>query len=193
MAGFALDISGIKEVQNAIKNIDTKASEGLSKELAASSLNIQKAAKRLAPGNFGKLRQSINVDISNDLFKSVFSSVGYAPYVEFGTKGRVFKIKGGGQVASEYHAFAAQYKGKGTGDYYDFLEAILLWVKRKKLAQKTNATTGRKSTKKSDLLKTAEAVAWAILKKGVFAQPFMVPAYEMEKPKLIKRLRNLFK
>jgi hypothetical protein len=193
MAGFALDISGIKEVQNAIKNIDTKASEGLSKELAASSLNIQKAAKRAAPGTFGKLRQSIQVDTSDVLFKSVFSTVGYAPYVEFGTRGRVFKIKGGGQVASEYHAFAAQYKGKGTGDYYDFLQAILLWVKRKKLAQRTNAATGRRSTRKSDLLKTAEGVAWTILKKGVFAQPFMIPAYETEKPKLLKRIRNLFK
>ena len=185
MAGFALDISGIKEVQNAIKNIDTKASEGLSKELAASSLNIQKAAKRAAPGNLGKLRQSIQVDTGDVLFKSVFSTVAYAPYVEFGTKKKV-------NIPSGWETFAAQYRGKGKGDYYDFLEAILLWVKRKKLAQRTNAATGRRSTRKSDLLKVAESVAWYILKNGVKAQPFMVPAYEMEKPKLIKRLKALF-
>ena len=112
--------------------------------------------------------------------------------MEFGTKGRVFKIKGGGQVASEYHAFAAQYKGKGTGDYYDFLQAILLWVKRKKLAQRTNAATGRRSTRKSDLIKTAETIAWHIIKNGVNAQPFMIPAYEKEKPALLKRLKALF-
>ena len=192
MAGFALNISGIPELQNAINRINTNATTVLIKELDASALTIQKNAKRMAPGNFGKLRQSINIDLGNDLFKSVFSTVGYAPYVEFGTKGKVFKIKGGGQVASEYHAFAAQYKGKGTGDYYDFLQAILLWVKRKKLAQKTNAVTGRKSTKKADLMKTAESVAWYILKNGVNAQPFMMPAYEQEKPKLLNRLKRLF-
>ena len=73
MAGFALDISGIKGVEAAIKKIDSKATKGLSDELNAASLNIEKSAKRLAPGNLGKLRQSINHDTGNDLFKAVFS------------------------------------------------------------------------------------------------------------------------
>jgi len=186
MAGFSLDISGVKQIQDAIKRIDEKATKGLSDEMATASTNIQKAAKRNAPGNFGKLRQSIQVDTGNTLFKSVFSTVAYAPYVEFGTKKKV-------NIPSGWETFAAQYKGKGKGDYYDFLQAILLWVKRKKLAQKTNAATGRRSTKKSDLLKVAESVAWHIIKNGVKPQPFMIPAYEAEKPKLIKRLKNLFK
>ena len=69
MAGFALDISGIKEVEAAIKKIDGKATSGLSKELTDASTNIERVAKRTAPGNFGKLRGSINKDISNQLFK----------------------------------------------------------------------------------------------------------------------------
>jgi hypothetical protein len=82
MAGFALDISGIKQVEDAIKKIDSKATKGLSAELDTSSLNIQKMAARAAPGNLGKLKGSFNIDIGNSLFKSVFSTVEYAPYVE---------------------------------------------------------------------------------------------------------------
>jgi HK97 gp10 family phage protein len=184
--GFALDISGVKQIQKAIEQMDKRSVDVLSKELKASALNIQKAAKRMAPGFDGKLRQSINVDISNDLFKSVFSTVRYAPYVEFGTKRKV-------NIPSGWESYAAQFRGKGKGDYYDFLQAILRWVKKKKLAQITNSYTGRKSTKKSDLLYVAQFIAYRIIKNGIAPQPFFIPAYEQEKPKLIKRLKRYFK
>jgi hypothetical protein len=170
-----------------------KAGPELAKEMNASALTIEKEAKRLAPGNFGKLRQSIKHNIGEPLMKSVYSDLHYAPYVEFGTGKKVFKLKNGGVVDSKYRAYAAQFKGKGKGDYYDFLQAILLWVQRKKLAQIQNSYTGRRRTSQADLLLVAETVAWSILKNGVPAQPFLIPAYEEEKPKLLKRIRNLFK
>ena len=187
--GFALDISGVKQIQKAIEQMDKRSVEVLSKELKASALNIQKAAKRMAPGFDGKLRQSINVDISNDLFKSVFSTVRYAPYVEFGTKKKAMTDP----VHKGWESYAAQFRGKGKGDYYDFLQAILRWVQKKKLAQITNSYTGRKSTKKADLLYVAQFIAYRIIKNGIAPQPFFIPAYEQEKPKLIKRLKRYFK
>ena len=171
MAGFALDISGIKQVEDAIKRIDSKATVGLSKELADASLNIQKMAKRTAPGNLGKLRQSIFVDVGNQLFKSVFSTVEYAPYVEFGTAG---KKKSQVKIPAGYEAFAAQYKakkGKGKGLW----AAIEFYVKNKGIDPKYTFPIFR-----------------AILNNGVPAQPFMIPAYEKEKPALLKRLKALF-
>jgi hypothetical protein len=193
MANVSLDLLGGKAVRRMVEIAAEKAGPGLVKEMNASALTIEKSAKRLAPGNFGKLRQSIKHNIGEPLMKSVYSDLHYAPYVEFGTGKKVFKLKNGGTVDSKYRAYAAQFKGKGKGDYYDFLQAILLWVQRKKLAQIQNSYTGRRRTSQADLLLVAETVAWNILKNGIPAQPFLIPAYEEEKPKLLKRIRNLFK
>jgi hypothetical protein len=165
MAGFALDISGIKGVEAAIKRIDTKATKGLSDEMAASAINIERSAKRLAPGNLGKLRQSINHDTGNSLFKSVFSTVEYAPYVEFGTRGKA-------RIPAGYEAFAAQYKGKGAKGAW---KAIEFWIKRKGIDTKLTFVIFR-----------------SIMRNGIAPQPFMIPAYEKEKPALLKRLKALF-
>jgi hypothetical protein len=167
--GFALDISGVKNIERAIKRIDEKATKGLSDELSASALNIQRNAKRMAPANLGKLRQSINIDINKTLFKSVFSSVRYAPYVEFGTKGNA-------RIPSGYEAFAAQYKGKGGGTIMEMVKALTLWVKRKGIDPKFTFVIVR-----------------AILRNGIKPQPFFIPAFEAEKPKLLSRLKKLFK
>jgi HK97 gp10 family phage protein len=165
MAGFALDISGIKGVEAAIKRIDTKATKGLSDEMAASAINIERSAKRLAPANLGKLRQSINHDTGNSLFKSVFSTVEYAPYVEFGTRGKA-------RIPAGFEAFAAQYKGKGAKGAW---KAIEFWIKRKGIDPKLTFVIFR-----------------SIMRNGISPQPFMIPAYEKEKPALLKRLKALF-
>jgi len=165
MAGFALDISGIKQVEDAIKKIDIKASKGLSDEMSAAALNIEKSAKRMAPGNLGKLRQSINHDTGNSLFKSVFSTVDYAPYVEFGTRGKA-------RIPAGFEAFAAQYKGKGAKGAW---KAIEFWIKRKGIDPKLTFVIFR-----------------SIMRNGIAPQPFMIPAYEKEKPALLKRLKALF-
>lgn len=168
MAGFSLDISGIKQVEDAIKRIDKNATAGLSKELADASTNIQKMAKRNAPGNLGKLRQSIFVDVGNQLFKSVFSTVEYAPYVEFGTRGKT-------RIPAGFEQFAAQYKSSGQGAKGAW-KAIEFWVKRKGIDPKLTFVIFR-----------------AIMRNGIAPQPFMIPAYEKEKPALLKRLKDLFK
>ena len=193
MAQASLEILGGKAVRRMFDIAAQKMGPELSKEMNASALTIEENAKRLAPGDFGKLRQSIKHNIGEPLMKTVYSELHYAPYIEFGTGKKVFKIKGGDEVPSKYRAYAAKFKGKGKGDYYDFLNAILDWVKRKKLAQITNSYTGRKRTSKADLLLVAETVAWHILKNGIPAQPFLIPAYEKERPKLIKRIQQLLK
>ena len=167
MAGFSLDISGIKQVEDAIKKIDAKATKGLSAELDTSSINIQRMAARTAPGNLGKLKGSFNIDIGNSLFKSVFSTVEYAPYVEFGTRGKT-------RIPAGFEAFAAQYKASGKGAKGAW-EAIEFWIKRKGIDPKLTFVIFR-----------------SIMRNGISPQPFMIPAYEKEKPALLKRLKALF-
>lgn len=187
MAGFNLDISGIKQVHDAISKFDKAATKGIVDELSASVLNIQKAAKRRAPGFDGKLRQSIIVSSGRSgLDKTVLSTVKYAPYVEFGTRSKV-------QIPPGYEGFAAQFRGKRGGTFKDLFYAIVRWVKKKNIAQIQNTYTGRRSTRQKDVNYAAMVIAWSIIKNGVRAQPFLIPSYEEEKPKLLKRLRNLFK
>lgn len=187
MGAFQLNISGVKQVQDAFKNMDKKVTEGIAKEFDAAALNIQKAAKRRAPAFDGKLRQSIIISVGNrGLNRTVLSTVKYAPYVEFGTQSKV-------QIPPGYEAFAAQFKGRGGGTFRELFDSMVRWVKKKNLAQITNSYTGRKSTKKADVNYLAMYIAWLIIRHGVKAQPFLIPSFEEEKPKLLKRLRNLFK
>lgn len=167
MAGFSLDISGIKQVEDAIKKIDAKATKGLSAELDTSSINIQRMAARTAPGNLGKLKGSFSIDIGNSLFKSVFCTVDYAPYVEFGTRGKA-------RIPAGFEAFAAQYKASGKGAKLAW-EAIEFWIKRKGIDPKFTFVIFR-----------------SIMRNGISPQPFMIPSYEKEKPELLKRLKALF-
>jgi HK97 gp10 family phage protein len=187
MAGFNLNISGIKQVENAINRFDKAATKGIVDELSASVLNIQKAAKRRAPGFDGKLRQSIIVSSGRSgLDKSVVATVKYAPYVEFGTRSKV-------RIPPGYEGFAAQFRGKGGGTFKELFDSIVRWVKKKNIAQIQNTYTGRRSTRRSDVNYAAMTIAWRIIKNGVRPQPFLIPSYEEEKPKLINRLRRLFK
>jgi len=197
MSQANLEIIGGKAVRRMFDIAAQKIGPQLNKEMNASALTIEKTAKQLAPANLGKLRQSIKHNIGEPLMKSVYSELKYAPYVEFGTGKKVFQIKGGGQVDPKYQRFASQFKGKGKGGYDDLILALLHYVKRKKLAGtykvKSKKRQGNANQKLSEDLRVAERMAYFILKNGLPAQPFLIPAYEMEKPKLIKRIQNLLK
>jgi hypothetical protein len=54
-----------------------------------------------------------------------------------------------------------------------------LWVKRKGIGNGKNDKG------------VAYVIARSILQKGLRPQPFLIPAYEQEKPKLIQRLKKL--
>jgi len=164
-----MNLVGGKAVRKMFDIAAERMGPGLNNLMSQSALNIERNAKRMAPANFGKLRQSINIDINKTLFKSVFSSVRYAPYVEFGTKGNA-------RIPSGYEAFAAQYKGKGGGTIMEMVKALTLWVKRKGIDPKFTYVIVR-----------------AILRNGIKPQPFFIPAFEAEKPKLLSRLKKLFK
>lgn len=164
---IAFDLSGVDKIKKAIEKVEDNLVEGVADELKASSLKIASDAKRKAPVNLGTLRQSITTQASG-LTAETFSTSSYAPYVEFGTGGKV-------NIPAGYENEAALYKNKKGGKFVDFLKAIKLWVKRKGIPEKA-----------------AYPIAKSILEKGISPQPFMIPSYEEEKPKLLKRLKKLF-
>ena len=56
---FAVSLSGMKELEGKLNKLTTALKEDVSNEINASALKIENQAKRLAPVNFGQLRNQI--------------------------------------------------------------------------------------------------------------------------------------
>lgn len=169
---FVVRLDNLKGIQDSLKGIDKKLRQDVGDEINASALKILTDAKRLAPVNFGQLRNQIALEPINDLTFAVEAKASYSPYVEFGTGPQV-------NVPPDFTSYAAQFKGKKGGKFKDFVDALTLWVKRKGIGDGKNDKG------------LAFVIARSILLKGMRPQPFLIPSYEMEKPKLIQRLKKL--
>lgn len=175
MAGVTFNITNFDEAFKKLDKFSVNIQKEVKNEIAASALKIQSDAKRAAPVYLGKLRQSIYMYEINEGKKFAYkvgTNESYAPYIEFGTGGKV-------SVSGEYSSYASQFKGKGGGKLKDMIKALTQWVERKGLASGKNAKS------------VAYAIAISILRRGLRPQPFLFPAYEMEKSKLKARLKNI--
>lgn len=187
-----LQVNNLDKVFQNLNKFEENIKLGIALEINASALNIQSNAKKMAPVNFGTLRNSIYLKeedfVQGKLNYSVGSNVSYAPYIEFGTGGKV-------SIPSNYQSFASQFKGGKKGAFKDFILALMLWVKRKGIvgtySVKTQRRTGSKSLQASQEKSAAYAIALSILKKGLRPQPFLIPAFEQEKPKLTAKIKQI--
>jgi len=133
---FGINLTGIKEVENALKTMDKHLRQDVGDEINSSALNIMSSAKRLAPIDLGFLRGQISIEPVNDLTYEVEAKAKYSAYIEFGTGGEV-------RIPDGYEDLAKLFKGRG--------------------------------------LRTI----------NIRPQPFLIPSFETEKPKLIQRLKKL--
>jgi len=176
MAGFTFDIGNLSEVLKRLDTLDAKVQQEVKDEISASALNIQSGAKRLAPVNFGQLRNSIYLKeqkVQKGVVFTVGAKASYAPYIEFGTGGKV-------SIPAGFEQLASGFKGKKAGTFKDMVQALTLWVRRKGIGGGKDKSI-------------AYAIAISILRKGLRPQPFLIPAFQAEKPKLIKNILNVLK
>jgi HK97 gp10 family phage protein len=186
-----LKVNGMDKLFNDLNKLSEKIKLEIALEMNASALNIQSNAKKNAPINFGLLRNSIQLVEEIDgtkLIYTVGSKLSYAPYVEFGTGGKV-------TIPSGYENFAEQFKGKSGGTFQEMLKALIEWVKKKGItgtySTKTQKRTGSKKVQSKQNESVAYAIAISILRKGLRPQPYLIPAYEQEIPKLKERIKNI--
>lgn len=164
---FNIEIKGLDEAFRKLDLSSKKYEAVLNQNLGEAVVNIDREAKRRIPrGATNQLAVSNRWEKEGNLRFSVFNTAYYAPYVEFGTRSKT-------QVPAGLSAYAAQFKGKGRGDFNDFLKAIKLWCRRKGIDEKA-----------------AWPIAISILNEGTAPQPFLFPSYENERPKLIERLKQ---
>ena len=176
MPKFTFNIGNLSEVLKKLDTLDAKVQQDVKDEVNASALNIQSGAKKLAPVNFGQLRNSIYLkeqNVEKGYVFTVGASASYAPYVEFGTGGKVSIPKG-------FEELAGSFKGRKGGKFKDMVDALTLWVKAKGIGGGKDKSI-------------AYAIAISILRKGMRPQPFLIPAFEAEKPKMIKNILNAIK
>lgn len=178
MAGFTFDIGNLSDVLKKLETLDAKVQEGVKDEISASALNIQSGAKKLAPVNFGQLRNSIYLKeqkVEKGIVFTVGAKASYAPYVEFGTGGKV-------SIPAGFEELAGSFKGRKGGKFEDMVEALMKWGLAKGYIQSGKGARQH-----------AFYMALKILKNGLRPQPFLIPAFETEKPKLIKNILNVMK
>ena len=105
--------SDLNKLKNKLDKMRAFESKTLSNELGKTGLEIVRLAKRSAPVDNGALKQSISAQRSGKSI-NVVAAAHYAPYVEFGTGGRV-DLTDMTQLGIP-PSYAAQFKGKGIRD-----------------------------------------------------------------------------
>lgn len=108
-----IDQSDLSKLKNKLDKMRAFESKTLSNELGKTGLEIVRLAKRSAPVDNGALKQSISAQRSGKSI-NVVAAAHYAPYVEFGTGGRV-DLTDMTQLGIP-PSYAAQFKGKGIRD-----------------------------------------------------------------------------
>lgn len=182
--GDSITIKGLKELQRKLKNIPKSVSKEVDGAMALAANDYRNRAVNDAPVDEGILKNAITVERHKELDYEVVSGASWSAYIEFGTKSRV-------QIPSDLTAYASQFKGKGSGDYFDFLNSILDWVKRKGIVSRYSVKTQKEITKysKSDnerLVETAQAIANSIIRHGVHPHPFFFKQREVVFEQLLK-------
>lgn len=190
MDSISFKVEGLDKMIAALDKMADKVEKQVVLEFNAAALNIQSNAKKNAPVNIGNLRNSIQLVASqenNVLTYTVGTNVSYAPYIEFGTGGKV-------SVPNGYADFAMQFKGKKGGKFMDMVKALAEWVKRKGIigtySVKTQRRTGNRDKNAKQDMSVAYAIAITILRNGLRPQPFLIPAFESEKGKLKTKIKE---
>lgn len=179
-----------------IKQTQKKFDKGVDDILNANATDIATKAKQLAPVDMGGLRSAISADNSKPLEKHITVNAFYAAFIEFGT-GK-YAAQYVSTLPSTWSEYARNFKGqKGGGSFDEFLLKIMDWVKRKGLSGtysvKTQKRTGKKGARDFEDAEVAYFIAIAIIKKGVHPHPFLFPAYEQQRPEIVKEIESFLK
>ena len=187
---LTINLSGQAEVLKSLRDKLFDTNSRLTEVIQKGAFDIERDAKVLARVDLGRLRASITVEMVSDEEARIGTNVEYAPYVEFGTGGKV-------SIPIGYESYASQFKGKSDGTFTDMVKALAEWVKKKGIVASYSIKTQRRVGNKANNEKKDNATAWAIaisiIKKGLRPQPFLIPAFEQEKPKLKSRILNIIK
>lgn len=191
---FRVKLEGINGVKAEFAAGTTKMKEIISTELEGMAKEWVAGAKRDAPKDQGGLVNAISYYLSDSNTSSgmfigfaIVAQKFYAPFMEFGTKGKYTPIPGTEQIA-------AQFKGYKGGDIMEMLRAIVRWAHRKgiggQFSIKTRKRVGSKITQFSEDYAVAWPILLSILRNGITPHPFFFKQQEIVWPKMVRNIQS---
>ena len=179
MASITIDIKGMSETLSKFDKYGKKVQTEIKDEVGASALKIYSDAKKNAPVNLGTLRNTIFIEsvspAANKFMFTIGARAKYAPYIEFGTGGKV-------RIPAGYETYASQFKTKTGGTFKEMVLALMEWGLKKGYIE------SGKGAKQH-----AYFMALKMLKNGLRPRAFLIPAFEQERPKLKLRIEKTIK
>lgn len=186
-----IQLKGLGELQATINRSLKQAEQGTHTALSKFAKNVETQAKRDAPANEGKLRNSIVGDVKG-YTASVTVGADYAAYLEFGT--RKFAARYVATLPQDWKTYAATFKGPGGGTMAEFIQDIMQWVQQKGIgALRTKSGNASKSAGSLEAMQQAAyAIALNILQNGIRPKPFIYPAVQVNTPILEADIKKAF-
>lgn len=187
---FRASLKGLKGMQQQFASASKNLSKILSAEIQAGAADFVSGARRDVPIDQGALKGAISYYMDGEFDAVIVAQKFYAPFMEFGTKGKYQPIPG-------TEAIAAAFKGYKGGDFMDLLRMIVRWVARKGISGRYSVKTRKRVGNKIDRLAEDYSAAWpialSILKNGVTPHPFFFKQQETVWPEMIRRIEAKLK
>ena len=184
---FKVKVTGMADLKAEFASMAKELPDIVSGELETMSQEWVKLAKTDAPADQGALRGAITYYPAGLMKYEVVAQKFYAPFMEFGTKGKYQPIPG-------TESIAAEFKGYKGGDFMELLRMIVRWVKRKGItgtySVKTRRRTGNKINQFAEDYSAAWPIAMSILKNGVNPHPFFFKQMHIVWPKMVRNVES---
>jgi HK97 gp10 family phage protein len=182
--GFSFQVQGLDRLLKVFEQLPKQVQKELNAELGFTAKEIRDGAKRDAPADEARLKQSITVTEPKSLTFEVVAQTSYAGYLEFGTKTKTV-------IPPGLESIASQLKGP-SGGQGNPIDALQQWVKRKGIAGtfsvKTRRRLGNKATKEQQDKQAAFIIWQKIRKYGIRPQPYFFKQMEPAEGRLRQRL-----
>lgn len=185
--GFSFQVQGLDKLINVFNKLPVTVQNELGAELKTTAAAIRDGAKKAAPADEARLRQSISTKTISKTEFEVVAQTFYAGYLEFGTKTKV-------SIPAGLEEVAAQLKGPVSGQGNPF-ESILAWVKRKQIGA-TMTAKGRVSKSKNAQAqqRSVAFMIWRHIRRfGIKPHPFFFKQMGPAEQKLRQRVANIIK
>jgi HK97 gp10 family phage protein len=187
--GFSFKVQGLDKLIKVFNDLPAQTQKELAAELDFTAGEIRDGAKRDAPTDEARLKQSISKAKTGPLEFEAVAQTFYAGYLEFGTKGNTRIPAGLEDVANSLKGPAS-----GQGNPIDALQA---WVKRKGIAgtfsTKIRRRQGNKATKEQQDRQAAYMIWQKIKKFGIKPHPFFFKQLAPAEERLRRRLAAIIK
>jgi HK97 gp10 family phage protein len=184
--GFSFQVQGLDKLLKVFDQLPKQVQKELKAELSITAKEIKDGAKKDAPTDEARLKQSITVTEPRNLTFEVVAQTSYAGYLEFGTKTKV-------SVPAGLESIASQLKGPSSGQGSP-IEALTAWVRRKGISGRFKRP-GSKATKEQQDKQMAYIIWQKIRKYGIKPQPFffkqMMPAEDRLRRRLVQIINDL--